>query len=90
MEMINRAEIACRHLQQGGRTAILTPPLLLDLGELTKISGLFLTVLITLELFGILEVMLLENTVHVEFVVAVALIAAARESWLWNSLRWLR
>lgn len=58
---------------------LLAPPLLLDLGELTKISGLFLTVLITLELFGILEVMLLENTVHVEFVVAVALIAAARE-----------
>ena len=55
------------------------PPLLLDLGELTKIGGLFLTVLITVELFGILEVMLLESTVHVEFVVAVALIAAARE-----------
>ena len=65
---------------RGGRTVILAPPPLLpDLGELTKISGLFLTVLITLELFGILEVMLLENTVHVEFVVAVALIAAARE-----------
>jgi len=58
---------------------LLNPPLLLDLGELTKIGGLFLTVLITVELFGILEVMLLENTVHVEFVVAVALIAAARE-----------
>jgi len=56
-----------------------SPPLLLDLGELTKIGGLFLTVLITVELFGILEVMLLESTVHVEFVVAVALIAAARE-----------
>ena len=64
---------------RGGRTVILAPPLLLDLGELTKISGLFLTVLITLELFGILEVMLLEHTVHVEFVVVVALIAAARE-----------
>jgi len=58
---------------------LLNPPLLLDLGELTKIGGLFLTVLITVELFGILEVMLLESTVHVEFVVAVALIAAARE-----------
>ncbi len=58
---------------------LLAPPLLLDLGELTKIGGLFLTVLITVELFGILEVMLLESTVHVEFVVAVALIAAARE-----------
>jgi uncharacterized membrane protein (DUF373 family) len=58
---------------------LLNPPLLLDLGELTKIGGLFLTVLITVELFGILEVMLLEHTVHVEFVVAVALIAAARE-----------
>ncbi len=56
-----------------------SPPLLLDLGEITKIGGLFLTVLITVELFGILEVMLLESTVHVEFVVAVALIAAARE-----------
>ncbi len=58
---------------------LLNPPLLLDLGELTKIGSLFLTVLITVELFGILEVMLLESTVHVEFVVAVALIAAARE-----------
>ncbi len=58
---------------------LLNPPFLLDLGELTKIGGLFLTVLITVELFGILEVMLLESTVHVEFVVAVALIAAARE-----------
>ncbi len=56
-----------------------SPPLLLSLGELTRIGGLFLTVLITVELFGILEVMLLESTVHVEFVVAVALIAAARE-----------
>ena len=42
---------------------LLNPPLLLDLGELTKIGGLFLTVLITVELFGILEVMLLEHTV---------------------------
>ena len=58
---------------------LLDPPLLLDLDELTKIGGLFLTVLITVELFGILEVMLLKNAVHVEFVVAVALIAAARE-----------
>ncbi len=58
---------------------LLNPPFLLDLGELTKIGGLFLTVLITVELFGILEVMLLESTVHVEFVVAVGLIAAARE-----------
>ena len=58
---------------------LLNPPLLLDLGELTRIGSLFLTVLITVELFGILEVMLLESAVHVEFVVAVALIAAARE-----------
>jgi uncharacterized membrane protein (DUF373 family) len=58
---------------------ILAPPFLLSLGELTKIGGLFLTVLITVELFGILEVMLLKNAAHVEFVVAVALIAAARE-----------
>ena len=59
--------------------AILDPPLLLTTSELTRIGALFLTVLITVELFGILEVMLLENVVHVEFVVAVALIAAARE-----------
>ncbi len=58
---------------------ILAPPLILSLDELTRIGGLFLTVLITVELFGILEVMLLESVVHVEFVVAVALIAAARE-----------
>ena len=58
---------------------ILAPPLLLSLDELTRIGSLFLTVLITVELFGILEVMLLKHAVHVEFVVAVALIAAARE-----------
>ena len=58
---------------------LLNHPLLLDLHELTRIGGLFLTVLITVELFGILEVMLLESAIHVEFVVAVALIAAARE-----------
>jgi len=58
---------------------LLNPPLLLDLDELTRIGGLFLTVLITVELFGILEVMLLESAIHVEYVVAVALIAAARE-----------
>ncbi len=58
---------------------LLNPRLLLDRGELTTIGGLFLTVLITVELFGRLEVMLLESTVHVEFVGAVALVAAARE-----------
>ncbi len=58
---------------------LLAPPLFLSLGELTKIGGLFLTVLITVELFAILEAMLLENVVHVEFVVAIALIVAARE-----------
>ena len=58
---------------------IVSPPLLLNLEELTRIGSLFFTVLITVELFAILEVMLLKNAVHVEFVVAVALIAAARE-----------
>lgn len=58
---------------------ILSPPLLLNLEELTRIGSLFFTVLITVELFAILEVMLLKNAVHVEFVVAVALIATARE-----------
>ncbi len=58
---------------------LMAPPLFLSLGELTKIGGLFLTVLITVELFAILEVMLLKNAVHVEFVVAIALIVAARE-----------
>ena len=58
---------------------IVPPPLLLNLEELTRIGSLFFTVLITVELFAILEVMLLKNAVHVEFVVAVALIAAARE-----------
>ena len=32
---------------------LLNPPLLLDLVELTKIGSLFLTVLITVELFGV-------------------------------------
>ena len=38
-----------------------------------------MNVLIALELFAILEVLLLENIIHVEFVMAVALIAVSRE-----------
>lgn len=56
-----------------------TPRLRLDPHELIGIVGLFLNVLIALELFAILEVLLLEHSVHVQFVVAVALIAATRE-----------
>ena len=56
-----------------------SPRLRLDPHELIGIVGLFLNVLIALELFAILEVLLLEHTVHVQFVVAVALIAATRE-----------
>ena len=68
---------------------LLDPPLLLDLDELTKIGGLFLTVLITVELFGILEVMLLKNPFMWNSSWPLHSLPQPGRSWSWRSLQWL-
>ena len=59
---------------------IITPPvILLDINELLDIFGLFLLVLLGIELISTLKTYLTENEVHVEVVFAVALIAIGRK-----------
>lgn len=59
---------------------IITPPLLLlEINELLDIFGLFLLVLLGIELISTLKTYLTENEVHVEVVFAVALIAIGRK-----------
>jgi uncharacterized membrane protein (DUF373 family) len=59
---------------------IITPPIiLLDINELLDIFGLFLLVLLGIELVTTLKTYLTENEVHVEVVFAVALIAIGRK-----------
>ncbi len=54
-------------------------PVLLDLGEMLQIFSFFLMVLVGLELVEVLKDYLFEDTVHVEVVLLVALIAVARK-----------
>lgn len=59
---------------------IMTPPvLLLEIEEILDIFGLFLLVLIGIELLEMIKVYLKENVVHVEVVFMVALIALGRK-----------
>jgi uncharacterized membrane protein (DUF373 family) len=59
---------------------IITPPvILLEINELLDIFGLFLLVLLGIELVSTLKTYLTENQVHVEVVFAVALIAIGRK-----------
>ncbi len=59
---------------------IVTPPvLLLEIHELLEIFGLFLLVLIGIELLDTIKSFLVENRLHVEIVIAVAIIAIARK-----------
>ena len=59
---------------------IISPPLFfLDVAELLEVFGLFLLVLIGIELFETMEIYVKENVVHTEVVFAVALIAVARK-----------
>ena len=59
---------------------VITPPvLLLEIHELLDIFGLFLLVLLGIELISTLKTYLTENEVHVEVVFAVALIAIGRK-----------
>jgi uncharacterized membrane protein (DUF373 family) len=59
---------------------VITPPIiLLEINELLDIFGLFLLVLLGIELISTLKAYLTENEVHVEVVFAVALIAIGRK-----------
>ena len=59
---------------------LMTPPVLLaDVGQLLDTLGLFLLVLIGLELLETLKAYLKERTIHVEVVFAAAMMAVARK-----------
>ena len=59
---------------------ILSPPiLLLDIAELLGLFGAFLLVMIGLELLGTIKTYITKNTIHVEVVLLVAIIAIARK-----------
>ena len=59
---------------------VITPPvILLEINELLDIFGLFLLVLLGIELISTLKAYLTQNEVHVEVVFAVALIAVGRK-----------
>jgi uncharacterized membrane protein (DUF373 family) len=59
---------------------VITPPvILLEIEELLDIFGLFLLVLLGIELVSTLKTYLTESEVHVEVVFAVALIAVGRK-----------
>ncbi len=59
---------------------MITPPIvLLEIEELLEIFGIFLLVLIGIELLEMIKVYLVDNVVHVEVVFMVALIAVGRK-----------
>jgi uncharacterized membrane protein (DUF373 family) len=59
---------------------IMTPPMfLLDIEELLELFGLFLLVLIGIELFETIQTYYLERIIRVEVVVTVAIIAISRK-----------
>lgn len=59
---------------------IITPPvILLEIDELLDIFGIFLLVLIGVELLETIKTYLKENVVHIEVVLTVAMIAIARK-----------
>ena len=55
------------------------PYLLVSINELLDLFGIFLLVLIGIELFETMEIYIKENVVHIEVVLTVALIAVARK-----------
>lgn len=59
---------------------VITPPvLILEVDELLDIFGLFLLVLIGIELLGTMKAYLVEGVIHIEVVLTVAIIAIARK-----------
>jgi uncharacterized membrane protein (DUF373 family) len=61
------------------RNIIYSDYLLIDLDDLMDLFGVFMLVLIGIELLDTIKVYLRENVVHVEVVVLVAIIAVARK-----------
>jgi uncharacterized membrane protein (DUF373 family) len=60
--------------------SIITPPyLLLDFNEILDLFGIFLLVLIGIELLDTIKIYFKDNVVHVEVVVLVAIIAISRK-----------
>ena len=55
------------------------PYLLLNIREILELFGIFLLVLIGIELFETMEIYIKENVVHIEVVLTVALIVVARK-----------
>ncbi len=55
------------------------PYFFLNIGEILEVFGVFLLVLIGIELFETMEIYIKENIVHIEVVLTVALIALARK-----------
>ena len=55
------------------------PYFFLNIKEMLEIFGIFLLVLIGIELFETMEIYIKENVVHIEVVLTVALIAVARK-----------
>jgi uncharacterized membrane protein (DUF373 family) len=55
------------------------PYFLLNIEEILELFGIFLLVLIGIELFETMEIYIKENVVHIEVVLTVALIALARK-----------
>jgi uncharacterized membrane protein (DUF373 family) len=58
---------------------IVTPPIILDINELLDIFGLFMIVLIGIELLATIKAYMDEHVVHIEIVLEVAMIAIARK-----------
>ena len=62
-----------------GMDIISEPVLILEIDELLEIFGLFLLVLIGIELLDSIKTYITENVIHVEVVLIVAIIAIARK-----------
>ena len=61
------------------KDALAPPVLLLDIDELLDLFGVFLLVLIGLELMNTVKTYIFQNTIHVEVVMTVGIIAIARK-----------
>ena len=68
------------------KTALFEPPTLyiLDPGEMITVLGMFLLALIVVELLDTIKAYFIENTIHVEIVILLAIIAMARKVILLN------
>jgi uncharacterized membrane protein (DUF373 family) len=58
---------------------VVTTPVLLESHELIQVLGAFLLVLIGVELLDTIKAYFIENTIHVEIIILLALIAIARK-----------